>query len=204
MVDVSNIRLNMSDNLVNMNYFDKIKKLKVLSNTIYKDIVEDINNKVYDTLTKESYAPVSEYYATPVSEPHIYGRLITEYSTHPKTIPQAYKKKSETPVPLYEPFGDPLSRSVSTIAQMVDMVHKKLEFSILNDSDVLEIFDKITLYINKVQQMEIYNKDNKNMVMIERAIIFKEKMDHIKNRVLVKRGIPLQDPFEKAIQRLLI
>lgn len=166
-----------------------LRGLKMPRLFLYKSIVDDINNRSYSTLSRESYTLVSEYYSNSlVSEP-VVGTLNTPYSILPEKKYMIVKDKS-TPVPLYEPFGDPMSRSVNTVAQMIDMFYQNLEFSIISKDDVLQVYARLNRYLQWLKSLPMNVIKSKDVVFfVEKAMAFSKSIQEARNLICRERGI---------------
>lgn len=175
-------------------YFDSLlskllRGLNIPRLFLYKSIVDDINNRSYPTISKESYTLMSEYYSNSLAIEPVTGNSITPFAVLPDKKFTIVKDRS-TPVPLYEPFGDPLARSVNTIAQMIDMFYQKLEFSIISKDDVLNIYARLNRYLQWLRSLPPnVVKDKDVLFFIDKANAFGKSIQEARNKICHERGI---------------
>ena len=140
----------------------------------FRDILNEFSRKKYPTATHLSYTKIPEYYTIPINRPYIdHGPTdpYARYSTQPR-----YNTNDQTPEVLLEHFGDTVARSYSTVLDMVDMHASNISFYILNDDHVIEIYEKLDMFLTNFTNRE-FDKELKDFVdLLNKMLAFKNEL----------------------------
>lgn len=152
----------------------------------YKDIIEEINERKFLVSSKMSYSPISKYYTIPMGQPYIDQHPIERHGV--KSRQPILPNAKTTPELLLEPFTDDFSQTFHTIAEMVDMYTKKLDFYIINDEDVVAVYFKIKRFINEMSDRTIPKREQAMITMYNNFIGLQKNIQVVFDRVCNKNN----------------
>ena len=140
----------------------------------FKDIFYEFSKKKYPTGTKLSYTKIPEYYTIPMNAPYIDKGPTDPFARFSKQ--PRFNTNDQTPEVLLEHFGDPMARSYSTIIEMVDMHSNNISFYIFNDKHVIEIYEKLDIFLAHFKNTKFTKEFSKFVDQLNKMLAFKNEL----------------------------